>query len=365
MQRPLSVEMGHLFQEHYADYGTRVAFWPDHTYLAPCTESHTLLLGDVNRSRYLPWLPYERSQWGVDTVLDATLLAELTRTGRARIWPLERLRADERPWHDLFGTATSSLLLCWEPDCLVEVRFPKQERLPTFPPDGRFFVVALDGGRIGIYDPVSLQAIGSFATRVGAREDGREVHSSSSPTVAALSPDSTLVVIKDALRLEPLPEEYSRPCSVDSVHGWERGQPGSVMRRLGTVEGHLLGEAAFSPDNYLLALALNDCVQRYHARTFVPLASVNRSEDISRVAFSPDGRYLANGGWDGDRWIWDTLTGQLAAQVAAHPDCETCRATGQFQSRSDIAWSPDSKLIAPSGKENNGPRVRLWRVDEQ
>lgn len=355
----------HLFQEHYGEYGTRVAFSPDGAYLATCTESHALLLWDVNRSRYLPWLPYERTQWGLDTVLDATLLAELTRAGRARIWPLERLRADERPWHDLFGTATSSLLLCWGPDCLVEVRFPKQERLPTFSRDGRFFAVAGAWGRIGIYDMVSLQEIGSFDTRAGEREDGREVLSSSSTTVKVLSPDSTLVVIKDALRLKPLPEEHSRPSYIDSVQVWERGQPGSMMRRLGAVEGHLLGDAAFSPDNHLLAIALNDCLQIYHARTFAPLASVNRSDDIIRVVFSSDGRYLANGGWDGDLWIWDTLTWHEAAQVAAHPDCETCRATGQFQSLSDIAWSPDNKLMATSGEENNGPSVRLWRVDEQ
>lgn len=364
-QRRLSVGLLHIFQEHYGEYGTRVAFSPDSAFLATCDESRSLLLWDVNRNRYLPWLPYESSYWGLDTLLDAALLDELTRAGQARIWPFERLREGERPWHDLFSTDASSVFLCWGPDCLVEMHFPKLEQRPTVSRDGRLFFVAGEIGRIGIYETLSLQEIGSFESRSFKREDGREVLSSSYTTIEALSSDSTLIVVKDALRLKPLPEGDSYPSYLHSVQVWEIRQPGSAMRRIGAVEGHRFGDVAFSPDNRLLAIALNDCVQIYQARTLEPLASVNRSNDIISVGFSSDGRYLATGGWDGDVWIWDTLTWHEAAGFAAHPDCEKCRMTGEFQSLGDIAWSPDGMLMATSGEENNGPSVRLWLVDEE
>lgn len=362
LQRRLSVGLLHIFQEHYGEYGTRVAFSPDSAFLATCDESRSLLLWDVNRSKYVPWLPCERSQWGLDTLLDAALLDELTRAGRARIWPLERLSEGERPWHDLLSTDASSVFLCWGPDGLVEVRFPKQERHRAFSRDGRLFFVAGEMGHIGIYETVSLQEIGSLESRSFKREDGREVLSSSYTTIEAISSDSTLVVVKDALRLKPLP---GKPSYLDSVQVWEIDKSGSAMRRIGTVEGHLFGGVAFSPDSRLLAIALDDCVQIYQARTLELLASVNRSNDIISMVFSSDGRYLATGGWDGDLWIWDTLTWHEAAEIAAHPDCKTCRATGQFQSLGDIAWSPDGMLMATSGEENNGPSVRLWLVDEE
>src|SRR5262249_19214859 len=72
---------------------------------------------------------------------------------------------------------------------------------------------------------------------------------------------------------------------------------------------------------------------------------------VWRVAFSPDGRYLASGGWDSTIKVWD-----LEAPASAEP--VTLRgATGIILS---LAFSPDGRrLAAGSGHAGHG-EVKVW-----
>ena len=68
-------------------------------------------------------------------------------------------------------------------------------------------------------------------------------------------------------------------------------------------------------------------------------------KDIKTVAFSPDDRYLASSGWDGQLKIWNVSNWNLL---------HTIRHTGYYQ----IAFSPDGKVIAST----NGETISLSSV---
>jgi WD40 repeat protein len=118
---------------------------------------------------------------------------------------------------------------------------------------------------------------------------------------------------------------------------------------------------AFSPDGMALAaggatdlcsfaegpgsISLWDLASRKEKTSFRS-ASMN----IESVAFSPDGKTLATGSWDGKVQFWDTSTGKLKATVP-----------GDSFSLQPVAFSPDGKLLATRGQRGC---IALWAIPD-
>ncbi len=105
---------------------------------------------------------------------------------------------------------------------------------------------------------------------------------------------------------------------------------------------------AFSPDGSLLAVATSMGVWLYDAETFDELALLTgHKEEVTVVAFSPDGTKLASGSgfhFPGTLKLWDVDTGQ---------NIDTFQAKGG--STDSVSFSPDGKMLAWAD--------RLWDVD--
>jgi hypothetical protein len=66
------------------------------------------------------------------------------------------------------------------------------------------------------------------------------------------------------------------------------------------------------------------------------------------VAFSPDGRWIASGDWDGNARLWDAATGEQCATLP-HPDVVRC-----------LAFGPDSTWLVTGGDGDDW--LRIWDV---
>jgi Tol biopolymer transport system component len=69
---------------------------------------------------------------------------------------------------------------------------------------------------------------------------------------------------------------------------------------------------------------------------------------VFSVDFSPDGKTLLAGAWDGSIRLWDVATGEEVRQYVGH--------TGWVRS---VAFSPDGKTFASGGKDKV---IRLWET---
>ncbi|HEU0173509.1 MAG TPA: protein kinase [Blastocatellia bacterium] len=121
-------------------------------------------------------------------------------------------------------------------------------------------------------------------------------------------------------------------------------------RDLLTLKGHgdYVTSVAFSPDGKKLATGSWDgAAKLWDVGAGRELATLKGHRTyVFSVAFSPDGKRLATGSWDHTAKLWDAVTGRELATLKGHGD-------GVWS----VAFSPDGKRLATGSRDRT---VKLW-----
>ena len=122
----------------------------------------------------------------------------------------------------------------------------------------------------------------------------------------------------------------------------------------------------FSSDGKLLATGADDSTIRlWRASDGAPLRIIDNGYHVDKVAFSPDGQWLASGGHarGSVAEVWHQLTGAggegESARIWRTQDGALVAALPHPEDVISLAFSPDGNWLVTSGEDN---RFRLWRL---
>ncbi len=133
------------------------------------------------------------------------------------------------------------------------------------------------------------------------------------------------------------------------VRVWEAG--GQTLHRIWQAHTERVWSLAFSPDGRMLASGSWDgLVKLWEVTSGMLVWSGRHTGNINSVAFAPDGSRLASASYDSTVKLWDVVAGRLHQTL-----------TGHTERVHRVTWSPDGRLLASGGYEKT---IWLWDVEQ-
>ncbi|BBO59426.1 pentapeptide repeat-containing protein [Mycoavidus sp. B2-EB] len=123
---------------------------------------------------------------------------------------------------------------------------------------------------------------------------------------------------------------------------------------LPTIEvGSMIGDCCYSPNGQWLAVGTENGEELYQENDGRWHAPRGHAGDIASVHFSPDGKYFASGGMDGDVTLWSVESGEGLCQIGRREEGDMVMS---------ISFSPNGEFLAVGLLEES---LQVWLMESE